>query len=87
MHLKDNKIHKFDKNTSDQIKQYIPIKQCNFCRGKIFLPNAMYYKHDGGWKTSLFDEKIWIYITCKKCGHEWSLTHLGVKRNVYINIK
>jgi hypothetical protein len=44
------------------------------------------YPHDAGWKVPDFDELQWLYITCPnpKCGHDWSIVHLGVSRNATI---
>jgi len=85
MQLLDNYSHEFNESISNQIKKYITIEQCKFCGGG-FLSYAGYYKHDGGWMTSLYPDKIWIWFTCDKCGHQWSISHLGVKRDIEINI-
>ncbi len=37
-----------------------------------------YYDHDGGYPVKGFKEKQWLYVTCPKCGYQWSLKKLGV---------
>jgi hypothetical protein len=39
------------------------------------------YPHDGGWKVKGLDGLWWLYITCPKCGYDWALWKLGVRRD------
>lgn len=89
IHLNDYKSHEFNEDMSKQIYNIANLnnKTCKFCNGK-FKKTAYYYKHESGYQTSLFHEKIWIWFECSKCNHQWSLTHLGLSRkyNIVLNI-
>jgi len=76
----DYYTHSFDKNISNEIFEKIPKKECKFCGCKLNPNKAEYYQHNGGWQISLIKEKIWIWFTCPKCGHQWGINHLGFKR-------
>jgi len=39
------------------------------------------YDHDGGWNVLGYKNRQWLYVTCPKCGYEWSLWKLGVPRD------
>lgn len=54
--------------------------ECQFCRGQL-NPTVYYYEHDGGWYVEALGKKVWLWVECEKCGHQWSLTHLGVYRS------
>lgn len=86
--LNDYLIRKFDRDTSKQIYNIANLqnKTCQFCNGK-FDKTAYYYKHDSGYQTNIYFEKIWIWFECLKCGHQWSLPYLGLSRkyNLIIN--
>ena len=38
------------------------------------------YPHSEGWTVQGFEEKQWLYVTCPKCGYDWAIWKLGVKR-------
>ncbi|MGH7164463.1 MAG: hypothetical protein ACREIS_02930 [Nitrospiraceae bacterium] len=40
-----------------------------------------YYPHSRGWKVTGFVERLWLYLTCRRCGYQWSLWKLGVEIN------
>ena len=42
------------------------------------LPIEGYTPHPSGW--NLRNSKYWLYVTCPKCGHQWSLWKLGATR-------
>lgn len=54
--------------------------KCRFCGATLNHRNVEYYDHDGGYEVEGFTQKQWLYVTCHKCGHQWSLVHLGVDR-------
>ena len=85
MKLEDNLVHEFNEKSSEKIKSIIKKKKCEFCECG-FLPKASFYKHEGGWQTSLFNEKVWIWLECEKCGEQWPLSRLGVERDRYLDI-
>lgn len=59
----------------------IKITECRFCSTPFNpLPLMYHYQHDGGYKVPGFSEKQWLYLRCRKCGHDWALTHLGVSQ-------
>lgn len=58
---------------ADLIKQHNP--NCRFCEG-LLNTTPEYYDHEGGFPTEGFKQPQWIYFTCTKCGHQWSLNHL-----------
>ncbi|MFW9881939.1 MAG: DUF6011 domain-containing protein [Candidatus Thorarchaeota archaeon] len=56
------------------------MSKCGFCSGE-FNANIYYYEHDSGWYVKDLDKKVWIWVECSKCGHQWSLEHLHIWRN------
>ena len=38
------------------------------------------YEHDSGWAVERHAHKLWLSLTCPKCGYEWSINKLGVSR-------
>ncbi|HEY0088422.1 MAG TPA: DUF6011 domain-containing protein [Candidatus Lokiarchaeia archaeon] len=55
--------------------------KCRFCDGELD-DIVRYYEHNEGWYVSELNNKVWLWIECIKCGHQWSLMHLGVSRNI-----
>jgi len=62
-------LEDYDKITTDK---------CPSCSGK--LGAIEHYDHDGGWNVEGFSEKQWLYKTCRKCGYQWALWKLGIRR-------
>lgn len=68
------------KNTTLFFKK-IKIKECRFCSTPFNpLPLMYHYEHDSGFIVPGFSKRQWLYLRCRKCGHDWSLTHLGVSQ-------
>ena len=70
---------------SEQIKTIKEIAQqiedlnikCRWCGRYYALVKLHYYPHSGGIPIKALDgKKAWVYFTCKKCGHDWSLQKL-----------
>jgi hypothetical protein len=57
-------------------------KTCKWCN--TVLPHGCieYYDHESGWVVEGFAKKQWLYVTCPKDGHQWSLEHLGIGRGI-----
>ncbi len=54
---------------------------CRWCSSP--LPTEIQnYDHDGGWQLEGCSLRQWLYVECRKCGHQWSLAKLGIPRNV-----
>ena len=32
-----------------------------------------YGPHEGGYHVEGFEEKRWVYVTCPRCGYDWTL--------------
>lgn len=56
--------------------------KCKFCSTELPVGCIEYYDHEQGWQVEGFQKKQWLYVTCKKCGHQWSLEKLGISRRV-----
>lgn len=80
----DYHTHSFDKYISIKIFSLLEQKTCKFCNSELDADKAGFYQHEGGWNVQNIKEKIWIWFTCKKCHHQWSINHLGIKRNALI---
>jgi hypothetical protein len=52
-----------------------------FCGNKDLLTDEIrgYHPHAEGWP--LQGTRVWLYVHCNKCEHDWSLNKLGVPRN------
>jgi len=84
--LTDYSSHSFSPFLSNEIFKLVEKKECRFCGSKLNPNKAEFYKHEGGWETSLFKDKVWIWFSCTKYKHQWSLNHLGVNRSTSINL-
>jgi hypothetical protein len=60
----------------DKIKDYT----CSFCGSSLKGVPISYYPHDAGWTVSGLVGKFWLYLVCPKCGYQWALWKLGVKK-------
>lgn len=49
-----------------------------FCGASLSGIDVETYPHGDGWKTDI--GKVWIYVTCPKCGYQWAIWKLGVSR-------
>jgi len=47
-----------------------------FCKTALYGGTVESYDHAGGVNVKGFKEKQWVYLTCTKCGHQWSFTHI-----------
>jgi hypothetical protein len=47
-----------------------------FCWSALYGGTVEGYDHDGGVEVEGFKEKQWVYLTCTKCGHQWSFQHI-----------
>ena len=54
--------------------------ECQFCNGEL-NHRVYYYEHEGGWFVESLNKKVWLWIECSKCGHQWSLQHLRVSQS------
>ena len=71
-----------DNLTTQNIIKMIPEyyrDECKFCNGML-NHIVYYYEHDGGWYVESLDKRVWLWLECSKCGHQWSLDHLRVSR-------
>lgn len=54
--------------------------ECKDC-GTPFRGSLGHYPHAGGWAVAGFEERLWLYLTCARCGYGWSLWKLGIERS------
>jgi hypothetical protein len=47
-----------------------------FCGAELKAESIQFYPHDGGEEVDGMQERMWLYLVCPKCGHEWSHSHL-----------
>ena len=47
-----------------------------FCGSALYGGTVEGYDHDGGLAVKGFKENQWVYLTCMKCGHQWSFQHI-----------
>ena len=68
-------------NTLDGYHLEIAKNVCSFCNysGLQDLP-IKHYDHEGGWLVKGYRERQWLYVECPRCGYEWALWKLGVRR-------
>jgi hypothetical protein len=55
-------------------------KVCRWCNSKL-PPKVRHFDHENGWKVDGFDCRQWLYVRCKKCGYDWNLEKLGIRRD------
>lgn len=80
----DNKLSILDSGTSKDIIDSIPNNRkynCQFCNGEL-NHTIFYYEHKEGWFVKILGKKVWLWIECMNCGHQWSLEHLRVSRSI-----
>lgn len=79
--------NKLKKMTIEQYQtSFDRITKCRFC-GNSFKDHkikGLDYDHSNGYKVDGFINKKWLYITCSKCGYDWSLKKLGFLDGGYI---
>ena len=50
---------------------------CDKCHTRLNPDDVRYYPHEDGIHVpGCGDAKQWVYVTCVKCGYEWSSTKL-----------
>lgn len=64
---------------AEKILALIGDKCCRWCGAD--LPSTVYgYPHSEGWEVEGYEERLWLYMLCTKCGYQWALWKLGVSR-------
>lgn len=57
---------------------------CSFCKTKLSAKDIGMYKHSEGIRVEKFNPvKWWVYVTCSKCGYQWSW--IKILRRFYKN--
>lgn len=60
-------------------RKQVTATHCRWC-GTALPDRIAHYDHRDGWVVDGMADKQWLYITCSKCGYDWSLWKIGVKR-------
>ena len=47
-----------------------------FCGSALYGGTVESYDHEGGVTVKGFKSKQWVYLTCIRCGHQWSHQHI-----------
>jgi uncharacterized protein with PIN domain len=55
--------------------------RCRDCGASLRRRPIEHYPHSRGWRVTDFAEKLWLYITCGRCGYGWALWKLGVPQH------
>jgi len=76
----DNTPRIMDQDCAQWVFDRIIRKTCKNCQAPLSPKQMMHYDHKSGWEITGYAKKQWVYITCGKCGHQWSLSKLGVSR-------
>ena len=72
--------------TLEEYRQNILIDECQWCGARGLSDQRIdNYDHDGGWSVVGFYHfgqirRQWLSVRCSGCGHDWSLSKLGVPR-------
>lgn len=72
--------------TPDQAEPFIKemkdngFLECAYCGTDLTGLPLYAYPHGAGWTVKDLDAKQWLYIHCPKCGYDWAVWKLGVKR-------
>jgi len=56
-------------------------KRCLWCHA-LLKPIVHRYPHKWGWEVEGFEERQWLFTICPRCGYQWSLEKLGIKRDI-----
>jgi len=67
----------------EDYKKLLMVKRakCKWCGTPLWYCEIEHYDHDDGWEVEGFSKKQWLYVTCPKCGYQWSLWKLGIPRS------
>jgi len=76
----DNTPRIMDQDIAEWVFKRIIRKICKNCNTLLSRKRMMHYDHPKGWTIPSYGKKQWVYLTCKKCGCQWSLSKLGVSR-------
>jgi len=65
--------------TLEEYEKLLKGKTCKWCNTP--LPTKIeHYPHDGGWWVQGHFTRLWLYVTCPKCGYQWALWKLGIPK-------
>lgn len=54
-------------------------QKCRWC-GADLPANIQFYPHPNGWDVVGYQHKLWLYVRCPRCGYDWALWKLGIRR-------
>ena len=64
----------------EDYKKYLEGQKCRWCGTSLENCEIEHYPHEDGWEVEGFEERQWLYVTCPKCGYQWSLWKFLVPR-------
>jgi hypothetical protein len=66
--------------TLEEYRSRVIDQKCRWC-GADLPSDVEFYAHPEGWPVEGLEQLQWLFLTCPKCGYQWSLWKLGVSRH------
>lgn len=65
--------------TLEDYARLVREKCCVGCKRPFTLPIKIeHYPHSDGWLVNGFEDRQWLYVTCKHCDYQSALWKIGI---------